>query len=329
MNAAASPGASQTVLKALKQARLNAVQTAEQIAKARTSSEVRAVLDGLLSLHQAGGLTQEEFHRLTALGEARALDFSVSEGLARAASTDEARQLLTLIDAAPEHTEDAMLRKRDAIKRVLLRSGELELAQAVTVRLADGFTGSLNTAQYRAANADDTREIQDRLRATASDRLAAIRRARRRFVLLSLAVLSLGPLFTAQITLPIRRSDEIQIKNMLDIPGLSFSRQFTYSTRDIRGVVWYATTRHLFLMAAVPLFIAGILLSNRVRHGNPAREEARSFGRIRRVAVALRRRMPGSASSINWESALRSNAMSKLFAITAWAWLLTVILTHP
>ncbi|MBI2050732.1 MAG: hypothetical protein HYT31_02910 [Parcubacteria group bacterium] len=57
--------------------------------------------------------------------------------------------------------------------------------------------------------------------------------------------------------------------------------------------------RHPFMMAAVPISFAAILAANRI---------------------------PGHG--IAWIGALQGNWMAKLFAITAWIWLFTMILTH-
>ncbi len=297
MNASAQTGTNQEEQDVEEQMRKNAAKVAGRIAKARTAADVRAVLAELPNQERSCELIVDDVARLTREGEARALDLAVEEGLARAASPDEARALLPMINEAPERTEDEQTRKRNHTRRVLQRAGEMELGRATTVRLVEGFTARLQTPEYRAANQEDTEEIRDLLQSAANVRLSAMRRSRRRFALASLAWLALGPLLVIATQAPVVRVDIIRFNALFQFMD---DRTIPYTTRYLPGAFKFGLIHHPFMMAVVPIFITVILTTNRI---------------------------PGNG--IDWSSALSSNGMAKLLAIAAWIWLFTVLLTHP
>lgn len=310
MNRSASQAVPRAVSEALARAEQDATRSAERVASAKSLKEAEAALAHISSLREAGSLADDRvLERLKTSAEGRVLEFRVQNALAKASAPGDAQPLLDLIEAASPgepSTEEAALQKRALIRRVILRCGELEIREAVTTTLVSRFNARLEQwyvptlSPHDPATSGETDATVARLASLALARRASIKRARLGCVALALALLALGPLLTARTVLPVERTDKLHVLNMLDIPLLSYSKQVVYSTRDIRGAVWYTATRHPFLWAAVPLFIAALLRANRVPQ-----------------------------SGIAWERVLYKNWSAKLLAITAWAWLFTVTLTHP
>lgn len=310
MNAPPAHGPNQAVVDAQERARQNAAKVAKQMTAAKTATAVRAILDTLSGMNQSGELGLDDMVRLTKQGEGREFGLIVEEGLASAASRGEAPwELLRTIATAPELTPDAAERKRAAKKRVLIICGEREIERARTIRLVTQFlgtepswirkgsTGLLDTPQYQARDQEDTQEVRGRLRSLACERLAAMKWARLKFALSAVVLLFAGPFFVMMTQVPVIHTDIVRLhdlfKSLDDMP-------VTHSSRYLYGAAICGLARHPFLMALVPLFIAAVIIVNRI---------------------------PGHG--IDWLQALNNRRMTKLLAIAAWTWLFTLLLTHP
>lgn len=295
MNAPVAPGPSQTVQEAMEQARQNAVQTAEQVANAKTLPQAEAALATIMSLSESGGLQGPDFRRLKDSAETRVLSFRletlgrrVADELAKAVTSHEARQLEGLVNEAPIPDE----RKRALIRQVLERAGELEIGEAPTIGLVKRFKKSFG-ARYGLHDPAATEELASRLESLAKDRISALRWARFASTVATTVLLAAGPLLVWKTQLPVKRTEFI--------PATLFSDagMLVYSTHDFKGVLWLSFVHHPVMMAMVPLFIAVVVCTSRVHWG------------------------------IAWIQVIRKNCLAKLFAITALAWLFSVILTHP